>query len=337
MIKKDFYYPSSDGMTRIHAIMWEPDGEPVGIVQIIHGMVEFIDRYDEFARYLTEHNFLVCGEDHLGHGESVISDEYHGYFGRNGNAWVIADIHKLRTIMQKEYPGVKYLMLGHSMGSFLVRQYITEENGDYAKGLSGVVVMGTGWQPDAVLRMGKAIARMLGTDKVGKEAKLIDVISFGQYLKKIPDARTLSDWLTKDNDIVDKYVANPWNQFHFTPNAYYHMFAGMQKAHDTKRMKNLPEGLPLLLTSGAEDPVGNWGEGVRKAYQVYVENSPCTVDIRLYEDDRHEILNETDREEVFEDLRAFFDHCLGEYKETFGVVPMDSVYDREETPEPAEE
>ena len=337
MIKKDFYYPSSDGMTRIHAIMWEPDGEPVGIVQIIHGMVEFIDRYDEFARYLTEHNFLVCGEDHLGHGESVISDEYHGYFGRNGNAWVIADIHKLRTIMQKEYPGVKYLMLGHSMGSFLVRQYITEENGDYAKGLSGVVVMGTGWQPDAVLRMGKAIARMLGTDKVGKEAKLIDVISFGQYLKKIPDARTLSDWLTKDNDIVDKYVANPWNQFHFTPNAYYHMFAGMQKAHDTKRMKNLPEGLPLLLTSGAEDPVGNWGEGVRKAYQVYVENSPCTVDIRLYEDDRHEILNETDREEVFEDLRTFFDHCLGEYKETYGVVPMDSVYDGEEAPKPAEE
>ena len=302
MIKKDFYYPSSDGMTRIHAIMWEPDGEPVGIVQIIHGMVEFIDRYDEFARYLTEHNFLVCGEDHLGHGESVISDEYHGYFGRNGNAWVIADIHKLRTIMQKEYPGVKYLMLGHSMGSFLVRQYITEENGDYAKGLSGVVVMGTGWQPDAVLRMGKAIARMLGTDKVGKEAKLIDVISFGQYLKKIPDARTLSDWLTKDNDIVDKYVANPWNQFHFTPNAYYHMFAGMQKAHDTKRMKNLPEGLPLLLTSGAEHPVGNWGEGVRKAYQVYVENSPCRVDIRLYEDDRHEILNETCREQVYEDI-----------------------------------
>ena len=327
MIKKDFYYPSSDGMTRIHAIMWEPDGKPVGIVQIIHGMVEFIDRYDEFARYLAEHDFLVCGEDHLGHGESVISDEYHGYFGRNGNAWVISDIHKLRNIMQKEYPELPYLMLGHSMGSFLVRQYITEENGDYAKGLSGVVVMGTGWQPDAVLRMGKAIAKMLGTDKVGKEAKLIDVISFGSYLKKIPEARTLADWLTKDNDIVDKYVANPWNQFHFTPNAYYHMFAGMQKAHDTKRMKNLPEGLPLLLTSGAEDPVGNWGEGVRKAYQVYVENSPCRVDIRLYEDDRHEILNETDRDEVFEDLRAFFDHCLGEYKETFGVVPMDSVYD----------
>ena len=331
MIKKDFYYPSSDGMTRIHAITWEPDGKPVGIVQIIHGMVEFIDRYDEFARYLTEHNFLVCGEDHLGHGESVISDDYHGYFGRNGNAWVIADIHKLRSIMQKEYPDLKYLMLGHSMGSFLVRQYITEENGDYAKGLSGVVVMGTGWQPNAVLMMGKAIAKMLGTDKVGKEAKLIDVISFGQYLKKIPDARTLSDWLTKDNDIVDKYVANPWNQFHFTPNAYYHMFAGMQKAHDINRMKNLPKGLPLLLTSGAEDPVGNWGEGVRKAFQVYVENSPCKVDIRLYEDDRHEILNETDRAEVFEDLRTFFDHCLGEYQETYGVVPMDSVYEGEET------
>lgn len=332
MVKKDFYYPSSDGKTRIHAISWEPDGKPAGIVQIIHGMVEFIDRYDEFARFLTEHDFVVCGEDHLGHGESVISDEYHGYFGENGNACVIADIHKLRSMMQEKYPDLKYLMLGHSMGSFLVRQYITEPGGscDYSKGLSGVVVMGTGWQPNAVLMMGKTLARLMGTKKTGRDARLIDAISFGQYLKKIPDARTISDWLTKDNDIVDKYIANPWNQFRFTPNAYFHMFAGMQKAHDVKRMKNLPEGMPLLLTSGAEDPVGNWGEGVRKAYQVYVENSPCAVDIRLYEDDRHEILNETDRETVFEDLRLFFDHCLGEYRETYGVVPMDSVYEAED-------
>ena len=101
------------------------------------------------------------------------------------------------------------------------------------------------------------------------------------------------------------------------------MFSGMLKAHDTKRMQKLPEGLPLLLTSGAEDPVGNWGEGVRKAYMVYLENSPCKVDIRLYEDDRHEILNETDREDVFRDLRAFFDNCLKGYEETYGVLPVE--------------
>ena len=105
------------------------------------------------------------------------------------------------------------------------------------------------------------------------------------------------------------------------------MFAGMQKAHDINRMKKLPAGLPLLFTSGAEDPVGNWGEGVRKAFMVYTENTECKVDIRLYDNDRHEILNETDRANVFADLLAFFEHCLGDYQETFGVVPMDSAYE----------
>lgn len=310
-------------MTRIHAIIWEPSGEPKAIVQIVHGMIEYIDRYDEFARYLCDNGFLVCGEDHLGHGESVMSDEYHGFFGKNGNAWVISDIHKLRTIMQKEYPDLKYMMLGHSMGSFLVRQYIVEHNAEYAKGLSGVVVMGTGWQPNAVLQAGRAVAKMLGTSKVGKSAKLIDLMSFGSYLKKIDNPRTVNDWLTKENDIVDKYRDNPWCTFHFTPNAYFHMFSGMLKAHDTGLMHNLPADLPLLLTSGAEDPVGNWGEGVRKAYMAYLENSPCKVDIRLYDDDRHEILNETDREDVFKDLRAFFDNCLKGYEETYGVLPVE--------------
>ena len=102
MNKKDIYYPSTDGKTQIHAIVWEPDGKPKAILQIIHGMVEFIDRYDGFAKYLNEHGFLVAGEDHLGHGESVQSDEYHGYFGDEGNAHVIADIHHLRELLQKE-------------------------------------------------------------------------------------------------------------------------------------------------------------------------------------------------------------------------------------------
>ena len=310
MNKKDFYYPSVDGKTQIHAIRWEPEGEPKAILQIIHGMVEFIDRYDDFARYLTEHGYMVVGEDHLGHGESVQSDEYHGFLGRNGNAWVIADIHQLRLMMREEFPDVPYLMLGHSMGSFLIRQYITEKDGRYADDLKGVVVMGTAWQPAPVLAAGKMIAKVLGTDKVGKRAKLIDVMSFGSYLKKIPEARTISDWLTKDEKIVDWYRSQPWCTFHFTPNGYYHMFSGMQKAHDIRRMKNLPEGLPILFTSGAEDPVGAWGEGVRKAYMIYSENTSCEVSIRLYDNDRHEILNETDRDIVYADLLDFFEYCL---------------------------
>ncbi len=310
MTKKEFYYPSADGMTQIHAIRWDPEDKPKAIVQIIHGMIEFIDRYDDFAQYLAGFGFLVTGEDHLGHGASVVSDDHHGYFGKKGNEWVIADIHKLRTMMQEEYPDTPYLMLGHSMGSFLIRQYITEKDAEYAKGLKGVVVMGTGWTPNAVSGIAKNLARLMGTSKIGKRAKLIDGMAFGSYLKKIENPRTISDWLTKDTEIVDKYRANPWNTFYFTPNGYYHMFSGMQKAHDIRRMKKLPAGLPILFASGAEDPVGNWGEGVRKAYMVYTENTDCDVDIRLYIGDRHEILNETDRQEVYEDMRAFFEHCL---------------------------
>ena len=310
MTKKEFYYPSVDGKTQIHAIRWEPEGQPKAILQIIHGMVEFIDRYDDFAKYLTEHGFLVCGEDHLGHGASVQSDEYHGFFGKNGNAWVIADIHQLRLKMTEEFPDTPYLMLGHSMGSFLVRQYITEKDGRYAEGLKGVIVMGTGWVNGPTLASGKLVARLSGIGKVAKRAKMIDMMSFGSYLKKIDQPRTISDWLTKDEKIVDWYRSHPWCQFHFTPNGYFHMFSGMQKAHDVKRMKKLPEGLPILFASGAEDPVGNWGEGVRKAFMVYKENTGCKVDIRLYENDRHEILNETDREAVYKDMLDFLEYCL---------------------------
>ena len=320
MNKKEFYYPSADGRTQIHAIRWEPDGEPKAIVQLIHGMVEFVDRYDEFATYLTDYGYLVTGEDHLGHGLSVVSEEYYGYFGKKGNEWVIADIHQLRKMMQEEFPDLKYMMLGHSMGSFLVRQYITEQDAAYAQGLSGVVVMGTGWTPNSVSELGKLMAKSMGIDKPGKSADRIEKMAFGSYLKRIDNPRTVSDWLTRDTEIVDRYVANPLNTFHFTPNAYYHMFAGMQKAHDKKRMQKLPADLPILLTSGAEDPVGSWGEGVRKAFMAYVENSPCKVDIRLYDDCRHEILNELNRQVVFRDLRVFFDNCLGDYTETFGVI-----------------
>ncbi len=310
MNKKDFYYPSIDGKTKIHAIRWEPDGEPKAILQIIHGMVEFIDRYDDFARYLTEFGYLVVGEDHLGHGESVQSDEYHGYFGKDGNAWVIADIHQLRIMMYEEYPGLPYLMLGHSMGSFLLRQYITEKDGRYAEELAGVIIMGTAWQPKAVAEVGKILAKALGTNKPGKAARLIDIIGFRNNLKKIDKPRTGKDWLTRDEKIVDWYRNEPWCNFHFSPNAYYHMFSGMQKAHDIKRMRSLPEGLPMLFAAGAEDPVGNWGEGVRKAFMVYTDNTDCDVDIRIYGDDRHEILNELDKDRVYEDMKDFLEYCL---------------------------
>lgn len=209
MNKKEFSYRSADGVTEIFATKWEPDGEPKAILQIVHGMVEYIDRYDDFARFLTAKGYIVVGEDHLGHGRSVRSDEYHGYFGEKGNEWVIADIHELRNIMQKDYPGVPYLMLGHSMGSFLTRQYITEQDASYADGLKGVIIMGTAWQPAIALSAGKLLAKLFGTGKVNKSSKLLEGIAFGTYLKRIENPKTVSDWLTKDEAIVNKYINDP--------------------------------------------------------------------------------------------------------------------------------
>lgn len=310
MEKKHFYYPSVDSVTTIHAIRWNPDEKPKAVLQIIHGMVEFIDRYDDFARYMAKKGILVVGEDHLGHGKSVISKEYLGYFGKDGNSWIISDIHQLRLMIAEEYPDLPYVMLGHSMGSFLLRQYITEKDGRYAESLAGTIIMGTGWQSNAILRIGKTLAKLMDISKPGKKAPVLDAIAFGSYLKKIDNPKTAHDWLTRDEEVVKKYISEPLCSFHFSPNAYYNMFAGMQKAMDKERMKKLPNGMPILICSGAEDPVGNYGEGVRKAFIVYSENTKCDVDIKLYYDDRHEILNELDKKDVYSDMYEFVSKCV---------------------------
>ncbi len=315
MNKKEFTYPSVDGMTKIHAIIWEPEGEPKAVLQIIHGMIEYIDRYDDFAKFLTAKGFVVAGEDHLGHGASVVNDSYHGYFGKNGNQMVIDDIHQLRTKLNEDYAGVPFIMLGHSMGSFLIRQYITEHDSEYAKGLAGAIIMGTGWQPGPVLAAGKALAKMQMRAK-GERATsgLLESMAFGSYLKRIENPDTISDWLTKDKDIVRAYRNDPWCTFHFTTNGFYNMFAGMQKSQDISRIQTLPEELDILFVAGAEDPVGNYGEAVRKAFMVYTENTACQIDIKLYEGDRHEILNELDRDEVYADLLEWMNCCMEDNK-----------------------
>lgn len=311
MKERNVSYLSSDGMTTIQATIWEPECEPRAVLQIVHGMIEFIGRYKDFASYLTEQGYVVAGENHLGHGTSVIDDSYHGYFGENGNAKVIADIHTFRQMLEEEFEGLPFIMLGHSMGSFFTRQYITENEGENAKGLEGAIIMGTGWQPAPLLALGKAVASIssaFGREK--KPSKLIELMAFGTYLKRIENPKSASDWLTRDREIVKAYRKHPHCRFHFTRNGFYTLFDTIKKSQDTSKMKNLPEGMPLLFVAGAEDPVGNYGEGVRKAFMVYKENTDCQIDIKIYEDDRHEILNELDRDQVYADILEWMDACL---------------------------
>lgn len=300
----------------IHGIIWksEDNRKPIGIVQIIHGMSEYVGRYDDFAEFLVSKGFIVVGNDHLGHGASVKDRSEYGYFGENGNECVISDIHNLRKKTMIEYPGVPYYFLGHSMGSFLLRQYLSTVDSDmtgervvtYSHGLSGAIVMGTGWQPGGLLVFGKGLCRLLSIFKGWQgRSKLLDTLSFGPYYKRIPKVRTPNDWLSLNEANVDNYINDPMCGFTFTLNGYYNLFKSIEFAQNRKLMKNIDRDMPILFISGAEDPVGAYGEGVRKAFIAYQESTECLCDIKLYEEDRHEILNEDNRKEVYEDILAW--------------------------------
>lgn len=300
MVKRDFYYPSQDGVTRIHAIEWIPEGEVKKVLQISHGMVEYINRYDEFARFLVDKGYYVVGQDHLGHGDSVQKDEDHGFFHETqGNAYVIGDIHQLRKITMAKYPNLPYFMLGHSMGSFLTRQYIK----GHGQGLAGVVLVGTGEQPAALLVAGKLLCKSIARFKGWRyRSRLVNQMAFGGFNKKFQPIRTSADWISKDTIIVDQYVADPWCSFVFTVNAYYQMFCGMQELKKKENFAKIPKDLPIFFVSGADDPVGNFGKSVQKVYQKYKKGKIKDVSIRLFKTDRHEVLNETDRQEVYKEI-----------------------------------
>lgn len=300
-MRDEFYFLSKDGNTEIHTMEWKPEGEVRAVLQICHGMMEYIRRYDEFAEFLCEHGYYVVGNDHLGHGKSIQSKSEYGFFNEKyGNACVLGDIHTLRQRTAKKYPDVPYFMLGHSMGSSLLRQYIQM----YGNGLSGAVLMGVvADHKKAELLFGKRLCRMMAAVRGWHyRSRLVDKMAVGNYNKKFKPARTRADWITSDLERLEKYADDPLCSFMFTVNAYYSMFSGMISMQRKEGVYMIPKTLPVLFTSGAEDPVGNFGKGVRKVYEKYRAAGIQDVSLRLYTGDRHEILNETDREQVYQDL-----------------------------------
>ncbi|MBE5884247.1 MAG: alpha/beta hydrolase [Lachnospiraceae bacterium] len=301
MKKEEFYFDSRDGEHKIHAVRYMPDDDKVTcVVQIIHGMAEYMERYEEFAEFLTQKGILVTGEDHLGHGKTVAEDGSYGYFCEQDPATVVVrDVHRLKKMTESLYPNVPYVILGHSMGSFILRNYLCR----YGTGIEGAVIMGTGMQTPALIKMSKAILAIqkvfLGSKHVGR---FIDQAAFGAYNKHFEPTRTASDWLSRDEEKVDQYVADPLCGFTFTVNGFQTLFELIARIQKKENLEKIPKELPILMVSGAEDPVGDCGEGVKRAYASLEDVGLTNMELKLYEHDRHELLNELDRTMVMENI-----------------------------------
>ncbi len=309
MKKEEFYFDSRDNTTKIHAIRWTPEEVPVrAVVQIVHGMAEHVERYEEFAAFLCEKGFLVTAEDHLGHGKSVPEGGVQGYFCEQDPATVVVrDVHRLKKMTQELYPGIPYFIVGHSMGSFILRNYISR----YGTGITGAVIMGTGDQPVAALKFMRGLAGLTGIFKGQKHpAKMVNKIAFGDYNKKYKNPRTSSDWLTKCDAIVDAYIADEDCGFIFTVNGFKTLGTLILRAKDSEYVARIPKELPLYLLAGAEDPVGDYGKGVSKTYELYREAGITDLAMKLYPNDRHEILNETDRAKVMQDIADWIERRI---------------------------
>jgi len=305
-VRKEFEFLSNDKTTMIHARSWTPENKQYkAILQITHGMIEYIERYEEFAEFLTTHEIMVVAHDHIGHGDSVKTQDDWGFFAtENPSDILIADMHKLREITQKENRDVPYFMLGHSMGSYLLRKYIAL----HGENLAGAIIMGTGSVPDKTIKplftIMKIIAKFHGWRY---RSKFVTNLTFGAPFKKydLIGKDVNNSWLTKEPSIVKKYYSDPKCTFMFTLNGYSALFETIMFDNQPQNIDKIPKQLPMFLVSGEDDPVGDCGKGVQIVFEQYKEAKIQDVSCKLYKNDRHEILNETDHQVVFHDILSW--------------------------------
>ena len=278
--------------------IWKPEGTPRAIIQLLHGMAEHIARYERLAKKLNEAGYLVIGHNHPGHGPRAGLLGY--FYDENGWDYLLAKAHAISKTITKEYPDLPFFLLGHSMGSFAAREYALR----WGKELDGLILSGTGFYDKPLCAAGKLLAKL---SPKKKPANLVNQVAFAGNNKPFHPARTAFDWLSRDEKEVDRYIADPLCGFVFTGGAFADFFGGLLALTDETRLAALPKSLPVYLLSGDRDPVGQMGEGVKKVAAQYKKAGLSRVDCRLYPGARHELFNETNREEVFRDLIAWLD------------------------------
>ncbi len=301
MEKTSLTFETTDGL-EIYATCWMKNDQenPKGIVHIAHGMAEHIDRYDRFAQKLVEENFIVVGNDHRGHGRTGARANQLGYFAdSNGFEKVVGDMYALTKMMKVQHPNIPIILFGHSMGSFLARRYVQK----YGEDIACLILSGTGSNPGILGKIGKFIAkREVKKHGATTASPKLNQLTFGSYNKKFKPKRTDFDWLTRDEAEVDKYIEDPLCGFICSARFFYDLLDGLLAIHRKENILNTPKELPIFLLAGEEDPVGNYGKGVKEVFELYKQVGVKEVSMKLYEGGRHEMLNEINRKEVMEDI-----------------------------------
>jgi alpha-beta hydrolase superfamily lysophospholipase len=284
---------------------WEPEesAEIVGVVQLMHGSCEHSKRYNDFARFLTDNGYVVYSNDLRGHGLSVLDKEDLGYFG-NKDGWniVVEDLYELTQYIKQKHKGLKLIILGHSMGSFLARHYAIVHGAE----INAIIATGTAHNPKALLKLGKFLSeRDIRKNGFKHRSDLLNKMSYDSFSNQFKPIRTKQDWLTRDEEVVNKYIEDEFCGFVFTSSAFKDMFGGLLFITNRNNISKTPKNLPILFLSGEKDPVGGNGKMVLKAFQEYEKAGIKNIQMKLYKDMRHEILNEIGKEEVYKDILSW--------------------------------
>lgn len=304
IIRKEYFIPSKTGLANVFARCWLPSEGIKAVFQIAHGMAEHGERYEEFASHLCSKGFAVFVNDHIGHGKSVKSDDDLGYFGENGGWDAFVEDEKAFTeLIKKEFPELPIIFFGHSMGSFIAREYIRRYGTD--ERIKAAIFCGSsGKNPAApiAIHLAGAIAKAKGSKH---RSEFINKLAFGTYNSKIATPKTAFDWLSSDGVLVDKYIADKYCGFLFTAAGYKDLFSILNKVSGKDWYKEVDNNIPILLTAGDADPVGLYGKGVKQIYNDLTAAGKKDVTLKIYPAMRHEILNEIGRPQVYEDIAVW--------------------------------
>ena len=286
---------------------WTPESEsPNGVVQIVHGLSEHAERYNHFANFLTRHGFAVYSHDHRGHGKTD-PDSLGHIESTDGFHLMAENINDVYQHISSEYSDTPHILLGHSMGSFLVQRLMQISN----LRPDGIIYSGSNGKPPAMLRVGiflsKVISKMYGPDAKGE---LLFKMTFGSYNNHFKPIKTEVDWLSRDPEMVQLYADDPLCNAVPTASFFRHMFEGVQQLHSHRPFSDHNPNIPILILSGDSDPVSNMGKGIRNLEKLIIMSGVQDLQVLLYPGGRHEMLNETNREEVMNDILNWINRIL---------------------------